>query len=232
MSAQPPRSCGPPRGRLIEPSTRVSPDTHHKFWQMRADVNSAFTLAGSQRQKSKKKNGSTQFLLAPVFHLHHGTPTQFCTCLWSRAGRWAFGQEAGQPPDVSERRGIVFRGALCTEHRTSTSSRNRPVNPVLRGGRDLKQRRSGSFRSQPVSIAGGLSRLVHLAGRAERSPVPIEGTSTSGAGRNRPAVGIRKVLPPQQDFRRCRRPCVHALRNGRYRNERSYSQLSGCQSFR
>ncbi len=143
-------------------------------------VKSLFILSNSFLKKEEKLKPSRLFSLACDGQLPHIALTQFCTCLWSRAGRWASGQEAGQPPDANEWRGIVIRGALRTEHRTSTGSRNRPVNPVLRGGRDLKQRRSGSFRSQPVSTAGGLSRLVHLARRAERSPVPIHGISFAG----------------------------------------------------
>ena len=61
-------------------------------------------------------------------------PAQFRTCLWLRAGWWASGQEAGQPPES------VL--ALDTPNRQPEA---KPAYPALNGGRDLKQRRTGFF---------------------------------------------------------------------------------------
>jgi hypothetical protein len=70
------------------------------------------------------------------------------TCLWSRVGRWASGQEAGQPPGTNWSR---------TPDRQPEA---KPAHLVLHQGRDLKQRRSGLFWSQPGSTSGGSKRLV------------------------------------------------------------------------
>src|SRR5918993_2707779 len=59
---------------------------------------------------------------------------QFRTCLWSRAGWWASGQEAGQPPESNL--------ALDTPNRQPEA---KPAHPVLNGERGLKQRRTGFF---------------------------------------------------------------------------------------
>src|SRR5918993_4082098 len=59
---------------------------------------------------------------------------QFRTCLWSRAGWWASGQEAGQPPEG--------RLAFDTPNRQPEA---KPANLALRGEHDLKPRRTGFF---------------------------------------------------------------------------------------
>ncbi len=75
-------------------------------------------------------------------------PHPIRTCLWSRVGRWASGQEAGQPPGTNWSR---------TPDRQPEA---KPVHLVLHQGRGLKQRRSGLFWSQPGSTSGGSKRLV------------------------------------------------------------------------
>src|SRR5262245_49850927 len=62
------------------------------------------------------------------------TLAQFRTCLWPRAGWWASGQEAGQPPESDL--------ALDTPNRQPEA---KPAYPALNGGRGLKQRRTGFF---------------------------------------------------------------------------------------
>jgi len=63
---------------------------------------------------------------------------QFRTCLWPRAGRWASGQEAGQPPKEVD-------SLPCSCDRQPEA---KPAHPALHGGRGLKQRRSGLFWSR------------------------------------------------------------------------------------
>src|SRR5829696_4224147 len=62
------------------------------------------------------------------------TLAQFRTCLWPRAGWWASGQEAGQPPESNL--------ALDTPNRQPEA---KPAHPALSGRRGLKQRRTGFF---------------------------------------------------------------------------------------
>jgi hypothetical protein len=71
-----------------------------------------------------------------VIQIHYAylSLAQFRTCLWSRAGWWASGQEAGQPPEND----LV----LDTPNRQPEA---KPAYLVLNGGRDLKQRRTGFF---------------------------------------------------------------------------------------
>ena len=63
---------------------------------------------------------------------------QFRTCLWPCVGRWASGQEAGQPPEEASR-------FLSYRDRQPEA---KPAYPALNGGRGLKQRRSGLFWSR------------------------------------------------------------------------------------
>ena len=60
---------------------------------------------------------------------------QFRTCLWPCVGRWASGQEAGQPP----------KGENSLPCSCDRQPEAKPAHLVLNGGRGLKQRRSGLF---------------------------------------------------------------------------------------
>ena len=80
---------------------------------------------------------------------------QFRTCLWLRAGRWASGQEAGQPPGLE---------APHPDRRSEATG----LHSFSASGRGLKQRRSGLFWSHADPPKVGLpKRLVLLAGRAD-----------------------------------------------------------------
>src|SRR5260370_14842929 len=81
---------------------------------------------------------------------------QFRTCLWPCVGRWASGQEAGQPPK-EEPASLHPRPAAGGE----------PAHPALHGGRGLKRRRNGLFWLRP-SVVGHRRGLSFLAGRADR----------------------------------------------------------------
>ena len=77
------------------------------------------------------------------------------TCLWLRAGRWASGQEAGQPPGSK---------TPYPDRRSEATG----LHPFSTDGRGLKQRRSGLFWSHAGPPKVGLpKRLVLLAGRAD-----------------------------------------------------------------
>src|SRR5580704_11469163 len=60
---------------------------------------------------------------------------QFRTCLWPCVGRWASGQEAGQPPKEDATTSLLPRPAAGGE----------PAMPALHWRRGLKQRRKGFF---------------------------------------------------------------------------------------
>jgi hypothetical protein len=97
---------------------------------------------------------------------------QFCTCLWPRAGRWTFGQEAEQSPgtrvrsrgmDIPEARTPDPQGAAS---RTTTGSRrlNRRTPPPR--GTQLKATTERAFLVSSALQRSTPKRLVHLARRA------------------------------------------------------------------
>ena len=100
------------------------------------------------------------------------TSAQFRTCLWPRAGRWASGQEAGQPPGTRVRsRGMDIPEARIPDRKVRAPNNDRqpeakPANPALHGGRSLKQRRSGLFWSRWSSKGQHRRGLSFIAGRA------------------------------------------------------------------
>ena len=107
---------------------------------------------------------------------------QFRTCLWPCVGRWASGQEAGQPPGARSPRPWVRR----TLGRHDRSSENidrqpeaKPAHPALNGGRGLKQRRSGLFWSRRPSKGRHRRGLFTLARRAERD-LPLQSKASLG----------------------------------------------------
>jgi hypothetical protein len=107
---------------------------------------------------------------------------QFRTCLWPCVGRWASGQEAGQPPGARSPRPPVRR----TLGRHDRSSENidrqpeaKPAHLVLNGGRGLKQRRSGLFWSRRPSKGRHRRGLFTLARRAERD-FPLQSKASFG----------------------------------------------------
>src|SRR3984885_10850907 len=81
---------------------------------------------------------------------------QFRTCLWPCVGRWASGQEAGQPPK-EERTSLA---PLPCNQRPAAGGE--PAMPALHGRRGLKQRRKGFFGSLPAPMPGTPKGLVHL----------------------------------------------------------------------
>src|ERR687898_3524651 len=105
---------------------------------------------------------------------------QFRTCLWSRAGWWASGQEAGQPPESNL--------ALDTPNRQPEA---KPAHPVLNGERGLKQRRTGFFGLVGPPKVSTEEACFSLPGvRSGAFPFPIQGS----------IVGCRTQRPV---------PCLH-----------------------
>src|SRR5260370_38119088 len=104
---------------------------------------------------------------------------QFRTGLWPCGGRWASGQEGGQPPK-EEPASLHPRPAAGGE----------PAHPALHGGRGLKQRRNGLFWLRP-SVVGHRRGLSFLARRADRD-LPF---LTKAAHRVGTAAG-RSARPP------------------------------------
>src|SRR5918993_2836296 len=82
---------------------------------------------------------------------------QFRTCLWSRAGWWASGQEAGQPPESNL--------ALDTPNRQPEA---KPAHPALKRGTRLKATTNGLFWSRWPSKGQHRRGLFLIAGRAVR----------------------------------------------------------------
>src|SRR5918993_5670221 len=80
---------------------------------------------------------------------------QFRTCLWSRAGWWASGQEAGQPPESNL--------ALDTPNRQPEA---KPAHPALKRGTRLKATTNGLFWSRWPSKGQHRRGLFLIAGRA------------------------------------------------------------------
>ena len=93
--------------------------------------------------------GGCDFLLIATELSPICAPAHIRTCLWPRAGRWTSGQEAGRSPGMdggSRKDPPRWTGSnQAIESRATIGSRRRPVSPVLRGGRSLKQRRTGFF---------------------------------------------------------------------------------------
>ena len=103
------------------------------------------------------------FFLAMPVHCDYVPLAQFRTCLWPCVGRWASGQEAGQPPEVSK--------IGLASHR-DRQPEAKPAHPALNGGRGLKQRRSGLFWSRRPSKGRhrrGLSILPGVRNGISRS---------------------------------------------------------------
>ena len=93
------------------------------------------------------------------------TLAQFRTCLWSRAGWWASGQEAGQPPESDL--------ALDTPNRQPEA---KPAYFALSGGRDLKQRRTGFFGLVGPPKVNTEEACLSLPGVRMAYPHPIQGS--------------------------------------------------------
>ena len=97
---------------------------------------------------------------------------QFRTCLWPRAGRWASGQEAGQPPGTRVR----SRGMDIPEARTPDRKGPRPEQRPAAGGETGEPRSPRGTQLKATTeraflVSAGfqirrLKRLVHLARRA------------------------------------------------------------------
>jgi hypothetical protein len=83
---------------------------------------------------------------------------QFRTCLWQCVGRWASGQEAGQPPEE----------ANWFPRTSDRQPEAKPAHPVLHGERCLKQRRNGLFWSRWPSNGQHRRGLSIFAGSADR----------------------------------------------------------------
>src|SRR5205807_2683114 len=101
-------------------------------------------------------------------------------CLWPCVGRWASGQEAGQPPGARSQEGRFARTelsrSLAAPKTLDRQPEAKPAYPALHGGRGLKQRRSGLFWSRRPSKGRHRRGLFDLARRAEREPpAPIQG---------------------------------------------------------
>jgi hypothetical protein len=105
------------------------------------------------------------------------------TCLWPRAGRWASGQEAGQPPGV----GDGWRGWTSLKSRSRFSQGNRspnsdwqpeakPANPESPRGTQLKATTERAFLVSLVLQRSTPKRLV-LHCRACGVNLPIDGVS-------------------------------------------------------
>ena len=102
------------------------------------------------------------------------TPAQFRTCLWPRAGRWASGQEAGQPPGtwvrsrgdwISPRQGP--RRKPRPEQRPAAGGETGA--PRAQRGTRLKATTERAFLVSAGSPSAGVTEeALHLAGRAER----------------------------------------------------------------
>ena len=101
----------------------------------------------------------------------------FRTCLWPCVGRWASGQEAGQPPGArwSRPSGRHDRSSENIDRQPEA----KPAHPALNGGRGLKQRRSGLFWSRRPSKGRHRRGLFTLARRAERDP-PLQSKASLG----------------------------------------------------
>src|SRR5580704_1591999 len=83
---------------------------------------------------------------------------QFRTCLWPCVGRWASGQEAGQPPKEENTTSLHPRPAAGGE----------PAMPALHWRRGLKQRRKGFFGFCRRECRGHRKGLSIFASSAER----------------------------------------------------------------
>src|ERR1700728_4691668 len=100
---------------------------------------------------------------------------QFRTCLWPCVGRWASGQEAGQPPKEETL-------LPCTRDRQPEA---KPAMPALNGRRGLKQRRKGFFGYCRRQCRGHRKGLSIFASSAERDlPHPDQGSNHRGATRS------------------------------------------------
>src|SRR6202043_199037 len=98
---------------------------------------------------------------------------QFRTCLWPCVGRWASGQEAGQPPKEETTTSLLPRPAAGGE----------PAMPALHWRRGLKQRRKGFFGYCRRQCRGRRKGLSIFANSAERDfPNPDRGSNHGDAG--------------------------------------------------
>src|SRR5579863_9811421 len=96
---------------------------------------------------------------------------QFRTCLWPCVGRWASGQEAGQPPKEETL-------LPCSRDRQPEA---KPAMPALNGRRGLKQRRKGFFGYCRRECRGHRKGLSIFASSAERDlPHPDQGSNHGG----------------------------------------------------
>src|ERR1700683_3859459 len=101
---------------------------------------------------------------------------QFRTCLWPCVGRWASGQEAGQPPKEETL-------LPCSRDRQPEA---KPAMPALHWRRGLKQRRKGFFGYCRRQCRGHRKGLSIFASSAERDlPHPDQGSNRGDATRLR-----------------------------------------------
>src|ERR1700685_373576 len=97
---------------------------------------------------------------------------QFRTCLWPCVGRWASGQEAGQPPKEETL-------LPCSRDRQPEA---KPAMPALHWRRGLKQRRKGFFGYCRRQCRGHRKGLSIFASSAERDfPHPDQGSNRGDA---------------------------------------------------
>jgi hypothetical protein len=149
--------------------------------------------------------------LARLQQIHYFKSAQFRTCLWPCVGRWASGQEAGQPPkdEISKTGSRV----PCSCDRQPEA---KPAHPALKRGTRLKATTERAFLGSPARMPEDLKRLVLLAGRAERD-LPIRTKAAIEAAPRAPhsavvaniAGGSPGGAPPCRIGEQCRDDSTH-----------------------